>query len=412
LTSSGGRAAGDGGARTLYNLGNVGIGTLNPTAKLDVSGDVTASLYKISGMTVLSASGYSTFVGKDAGTSNTTGAENTFLGYQAGYKNTTGNYNTFLGVATGYKNIDGYFNAFIGEQAGYYNEAGHENTYSGVAAGYKNTGSYNTFLGYAAGYNNTGSGNVFIGNRAGFDDTTGSYRLYIANSSGTPLIYGDFSTGRVGIGTTNPTEMLHVNGNIIVASSSRGTRLRYYGPGDSTEGLFFESNWGGSWNPKMIICSQTGRVGMGVTTPSCRLQLPNTADAGGQGLANAWTTYSSKRWKTNIQPIKDALEKVEGLRGVYFDWKSNGKHDIGLIAEEVAEVIPEVVGYEENGKDASSLDYARLVALLVEAVKEQQQKIHALQTALEENELLKRRIDGLEGKIERLQLLAVKEMQQ
>jgi hypothetical protein len=103
---------------------------------------------------------------------------------------------------------------------------------------------------------------------------------------------------------------------------------------------------------------------------------------------------------------------VEGLRGVYFDWKSNGKHDIGLIAEEVAEVIPEVVGYEENGKDASSLDYARLVALLVEAVKEQQQKIHALQTALEENELLKRRIDGLEGKIERLQLLAVKEMQQ
>jgi len=71
---------------------------------------------------------------------------------------------------------------------------------------------------------------------------------------------------------------------------------------------------------------------------------------------------------------------VQGLRGVYFDWKSNGKHDIGMIAEEVAEVIPEVVGYEDNSKDVSSMDYARLVALLVEAVKEQQKEIADLKT--------------------------------
>ena len=55
-----------------------------------------------------------------------------------------------------------------------------------------------------------------------------------------------------------------------------------------------------------------------------------------------------------------------------FRWKADGKHDIGLIAEEVGEVIPEVVAYEENGKDAKSVDYARLVAVLIEAVKEQQ----------------------------------------
>jgi hypothetical protein len=61
------------------------------------------------------------------------------------------------------------------------------------------------------------------------------------------------------------------------------------------------------------------------------------------------------------------------LRGVSYDWKADGKHDIGLIAEEVGKVIPEVVVYEENGEEATAVDYAGLVPVLIEAVKEQQQ---------------------------------------
>ncbi|NOY61528.1 MAG: hypothetical protein GXO75_21665 [Calditrichaeota bacterium] len=72
------------------------------------------------------------------------------------------------------------------------------------------------------------------------------------------------------------------------------------------------------------------------------------------------------------------MELVERLRGVTFDWKENSKHDIGLIAEEVGEVIPEVVAYEENGIDAKSVDYARLVAVLIEGMKEQQKQIDQL----------------------------------
>ena len=67
------------------------------------------------------------------------------------------------------------------------------------------------------------------------------------------------------------------------------------------------------------------------------------------------------------------------MRGVTYEWKANGKHDVGLIAEEVGEIIPEVVEYEENGVDAKSVDYARLVAVLIEAVKEQQKMIEKLQ---------------------------------
>jgi hypothetical protein len=101
---------------------------------------------------------------------------------------------------------------------------------------------------------------------------------------------------------------------------------------------------------------------------------------------------------------------VQGLRGVYFNWKSNGKHDIGLIAEEVAEVIPEVVGYEEDSENAMSLDYSRLVALLVEAVKAQQAKIDALESALEKQKSLDERIAAIEARIQ-LQAIA-KEAQQ
>jgi hypothetical protein len=128
----------------------------------------------------------------------------------------------------------------------------------------------------------------------------------------------------------------------------------------------------------------SGRLGVSNEfNPSNGVTLPNIANVEGRGLANAWNTYSSRRWKTNIQTIQGALEKVERLRGVSFDWKEDGGHDIGLIAEEVGEVVPEVVGYEENGKDARSLDYARLTALLIEAVKEQRSQIRELKAEAE-----------------------------
>src|SRR5208337_199886 len=84
---------------------------------------------------------------------------------------------------------------------------------------------------------------------------------------------------------------------------------------------------------------------------------------------------SSRRWKTNIETLHGALAKVEQLRGVSYDRKDSGKHEIGVIAEEVGAVVPEVVSWEKNGKDASGVDYARLTALLIEATKEQEKLI-------------------------------------
>ena len=68
---------------------------------------------------------------------------------------------------------------------------------------------------------------------------------------------------------------------------------------------------------------------------------------------NAW------KIKNNIATLAGALDKTLRLRGVSYDWRSNGKPDIGLIAEEVAEVVPEVVAYESNGVDAQGGDPGR-----------------------------------------------------
>ena len=136
-----------------------------------------------------------------------------------------------------------------------------------------------------------------------------------------------------------------------------------------------------------------GNIGIGTTSPSNILTVAHGSIT--DPIADAWTTYSSRRWKMNINTIEDAIDKVLHLRGVTYDWKTDGKHDIGLIAEEVGEIIPEIVTYEENGVDAKSLDYSRLVAVLIEAVKEQQKIIERQNKKMERFESALQRLEAL-----------------
>jgi hypothetical protein len=112
-------------------------------------------------------------------------------------------------------------------------------------------------------------------------------------------------------------------------------------------------------------------------------------------------TRTSTEQQTNIRPITGALDIVERLHGVFFDLKPDQNHDIGFIPEEVAQMIPEAVVYDENGRDAKAVDYNRLVAVLTEAVKEQQVQIKTLEHDLKEQ---KSQVARLRGEIERLKL--------
>jgi len=106
----------------------------------------------------------------------------------------------------------------------------------------------------------------------------------------------------------------------------------------------------------------------------------------GAGLftGNITAYYSSDiTLKDNVRPIESAIFKVQQIRGVEFDWNEKaGKieqekgHDVGLIAQEVEKVLPEVIQIREDGIKA--IAYEKVVPLLVEAIKEQQTLIEDL----------------------------------
>jgi len=123
-----------------------------------------------------------------------------------------------------------------------------------------------------------------------------------------------------------------------------------------------------------------GDFGIGLT-PSGSYKL----EVNGTAAATDFNSTSDRNKKTNIATITAALDKVQALRGVTFDWIADGKASTGLIAQEVEQVMPQVVQGDEGNKTVS---YGSLVGLLIEAVKEQQATINQLTN----------RIAALEGK--------------
>jgi hypothetical protein len=156
--------------------------------------------------------------------------------------NVSGSGNTAIGTTALSNHTTGDDNVALGFFAMYGNISGDENTAIGNYALSSTSGSFNTAIGYGSGQQTTGSGNVFIGYQAGTFEF-GSNKLYIANTgTNPPLIYGDFSTGRVGIGTTAPTSKLQVVGLQVFANNAAAIA------GGLTVGAFYRT--GG--NPDVV----------------------------------------------------------------------------------------------------------------------------------------------------------------
>ena len=230
--------------------------------------------------------------------------------------------------------------------------------------------------------------------------------------------------GRVGIGTTGPDRNLEIYDNtdsILKLSGNQtsdatfaelelhnraGARSIVAALRDGANGsskLVFYNQEGGVDQGRMVIRAN-GNVGIGAGSPGNILTIQQGSAT--DPIADGWTTYSSRRWKTRVEPIHDALGMILRLRGVSFDWRASGRSDLGLIAEEVGEVIPEVVAYEANRTDARSVDYTRLVPILIEATKEQQKQIDRQQVVIDglasENRALRADLDALAARIDAL----------
>jgi hypothetical protein len=96
--------------------------------------------------------------------------------------------------------------------------------------------------------------------------------------------------------------------------------------------------------------------------------------------ATVFTSLSDKSKKTNIRPIDNATSIIQQLEGVRFDWKEDGTASLGVIAQDVEKVLPEVVVESTDG--LKSVSYGNIVGVLIEAVKEQQKRIEELERKL------------------------------
>ncbi|HTA23087.1 MAG TPA: tail fiber domain-containing protein [Terriglobales bacterium] len=298
-----------------------------------------------------------------------TGNANTAFGAQTFLNNTTGNSNVAVGANVLYSNTTGYYNTAIGSSALDANSTGNNNTAIGVLALSNNsTGTNNTATGSAALDYNTGSNNTANGalalylNTTGIDDDATGFSALANNTTG----FANAAGGAFAL-FNNTTGSYNTALGFAAGPDSSSTNLAN-STAIGANAVVSESN--------ALILGGTGtyavKVGIGTATPS---NVFTIAQGAGHAISDSWDTYSSRRWKTNIQTLDGALSKVERLRGVSYELKDGGKREIGVIAEEVNDVVPEVVSKAKDGNGVNGVDYSRLTALLIEATKEQQREI-------------------------------------
>lgn len=139
----------------------------------------------------------------------------------------------------------------------------------------------------------------------------------------------------------------------------------------------------GVWvqNGANINNTNTGNVGINVAVPAERL------DVGGNIRAAGFFYSSDRALKMGVRPLDNSLARISQLEGVSFRWKSDGRADIGLAAQDVEKVYPELVSTDPQS-GLKSVEYGNLVAALIESIKEQQKQISQLRAEVDE---LKRR---------------------
>jgi len=188
----------------------------------------------------------------------------------------------------------------------------------------------NIYIGSNTGNNNVGSRNIFIGNELGMNNTLS--RTFLLGPSGTPLLYGDLSSNKLGINlTSTPTYELEVNGDI------------------SSLNLYTNSNV--SIQGDLNICGETVAQNVTVSELNC---------------------LSDKTLKKNINSIENAIDIIQQLRPVSYNWKDpniDDREQIGFIAQEVEKVIPSLVNNTNLGK--KGIAYQKLIPLLTQGIQEQ-----------------------------------------
>ena len=289
-------------------------------------------------------------IGNNAGVNaNNTGTYFTNIGYAAGRYNSSMNFNVHLGYAAGNRGTNAIKNVAIGAYAMYADSGsymtgdnstsvGHESMYN-ISSGYNNSGlGYQSFYNLTTGYNNTA-----IGNFAGDALLTGYNNTYLGNST-------DASS----------------------TSAINQTMIGYDAAGQADNSVTL----GNSDVTAIYMAEDSGA----------------TIYAGNATFGGDVTISSDIRLKSNIVSLGSTLSKLLLIDGKSYTMNSDGKDKIGVLAQEVQEVFPELVGEDTEGM--LTVNYQGLVPVLINALKEQESKINDQQNQIDElknlvNRLLK-----------------------
>lgn len=339
--------------------------------------------------------GGNAFFGASAGQANTTGLTNSFFGVSAGESNTIGQNNAFFGANAGAANTTALGNSFFGANAGAANSTAMGNSFFGVSAGLVNNGANNSFFGTVAGVaNSTGFNNSFFGHWAGHDNTNGSSNAYFgafageANTTGDNNAFFGARAGEVSTSSDNAffgyqagSENTSGFGNTFFGrdagnANTTGDNNTIIGNGaDVSSGdLNFATAIGAGANVLGSNSVQIGRHNL----DSVRIgDFPGSGSTPVCKIGNTLTECSSSlRYKENVQPLMSGLDLIARLRPVRFDWKDRNETDLGLIAEEVAEVEPLLATHNKSGT-IEGVKYDQLTVVLINAVNEQQAQIES-----------------------------------
>lgn len=394
-----------------------------------------------------------TFMGDHAGYYPKSAHNDVYIGAYAGYHaiqdSSISEDNVFIGTHSGYNSVSGGSNVFVGNQSGYSNVNSYSNVFLGFNSGFSNkTGSGNVFVGnLSASSNTSGTNNVIIGDLAGASNTIGIENVYIGNESGAASLS---TTGNVYLGTYAGSANVSGDNNVFVGmhaagssiNAARNTIIGAWTAADSTLGNdntflghsiarkstgsrnVYIGNYSGtndiSGTANIFIGFSAGSNETGsnklyiantnTSTPliwgdfSAAALVINGNNANGktffvQGLAggtSTWAQVSDARYKKNIVNISGALAKIMALQGVNYEWidpvKFEKGRQIGFIAQDVEKIVPELILKSSEG--LYTMKYAEVNALLVEAVKEQQKQIEALNA---ENKKLRSDVDHLKN---------------
>ena len=287
-----------------------------------------------------------TATGAGALVDNTGGFENTGLGFNSLNSNSIGLYNTATGSGALQSNTSGNFNTATGAYALYRSTTADDNTATGFEAlNFNDTGMYNTAVGYQALHaNTTGEFNVAFGSQALYDNTTGSSNIALGTGAGNSHLSGDNNIYIGNIGNLFPNE------SNAVRIGTLGLQQRVYIPGI-----------------------------LGVTGTGIAMQIYPDGQLG--------TISSSARYKDEVRDMADASSAMMKLRPVTYRFKgqTDGGRQFGLVAEEVEEVLPELVVRNAAG-EVEAVSYHEMPAMLLNELQKQQRTIETQASAIERQE--------------------------